>query len=352
MEESARKLEELKTRRKLDSTSMAKSSMDDISRRGVEGETTPLGDRNSVQYRSLDTDTMTGRDKQRGVIPVRDNSMSMSTGHLVDREQRLRMDEQGLILPLDDGSMEDIKQKQERRSRRDLEDRRLAAKTAVDEYAQREISPGARSYSAFQQTNADIRSTYSIRARARSVSPSSHSMYTESSEPRSLSSASRRDMSPPTSISTIAAARDSPYSRVIREMSPPTRDLPDGRRREISPPTRDTQQLLHNTLPRSGRELQQMADYAQTSRQQEVIEMGRITNQPGLDPGEYYPIIRQDSRRGRVPTTGGYPQDDQLDRSRVSPIGTERPTERPSRQEQRQSVFDGDLNQSRVSYHV
>ncbi|XP_072041167.1 LOW QUALITY PROTEIN: uncharacterized protein [Amphiura filiformis] len=150
MEESARKLEELKAKRKMDTAggqmSKASTSMDTLD---GGADQTPLGDRNSVQYRSLDIDSG-GRERQR-TAPTRDSSMSMSTGHLVERERRIRMDEQGLILPLEDGSTEDVKPKQERRSRRDMmsDERNIRRTIRSDEYGGRELSPT--SYSEFQQ---------------------------------------------------------------------------------------------------------------------------------------------------------------------------------------------------------
>ena len=281
MEESARKLEELKARRKLD-PALGKPLT------GVdEPDQTPLGDRNSVQYRSLDTETMTGRERTR-VATTRDSSISMSTPHLVERERRLRMDEQGLILPLEDGSTEDVvKQKQERRSRRDMStDERMITKTIrSDEYG-RELSPtSGTAYSAFQQSDvsADTRgkTVYSVRSRARSASPSTRH-----------TGDFRRD------VIGEAEHRSQSSDSTRREMSPPSRQFIDHTR------TEQLQQQAAQTFP-----------YASPSSKEsrEQFELGRITNQPGLDPGEYYPVLPREKvetlRQGRLPSAKDHLQD-------------------------------------------
>ena len=248
MEESARKLEELKARRKLDTAAgggqlgKASTSMDTLDG----ADQTPLGDRNSVQYRSLDIDT--GRERQR-TAPNRDGSMSMSTGHLVERERRIRTDEQGLILPLEDGSTEDIKQKQpERRSRRDMmsDERNIRRTIRSDEYGGRELSPT--SYSEYQPREVGTAKTsYSVRSRARSASPSTrHTVeFRQAPDHRSLSSDSRREMSPPS-------------------------------RQFIDPHQQQQDYIYASPSSREARE---------------QLEQGKIYNQPGLDPGEYYPVL-------------------------------------------------------------
>ncbi|XP_072042065.1 protein piccolo-like isoform X2 [Amphiura filiformis] len=269
MEESARKLEELKAKRKMDTAggqmSKASTSMDTLD---GGADQTPLGDRNSVQYRSLDIDSG-GRERQR-TAPTRDSSMSMSTGHLVERERRIRMDEQGLILPLEDGSTEDVKPKQERRSRRDMmsDERNIRRTIRSDEYGGRELSPT--SYSEFQQREVGTaapqgKTSFSVRNRARSASPSTrHTVELQTPEQRSLSSDSRREMSPPPSrqfLDTQQQAQEYPYA---------------------SPSSRESR---------------------------EHYEHGRIVNQPGLDPGEYYPVLP----RERVETIRALQAREQVD---------------------------------------